>query len=122
MRYVSERILYQRIGRVERQLQVCSPGHVWTRDGFCPCGDGQVQSTAYANAYAERFVRTIKESCLNRMILVGERSLSRAIGGSSRTTIRNAITKDATTNCSSATPRPGDTRGRSRVGHDSAVY
>ena len=27
------------------------------------------------NAYAERFVRSIKESCLNRMILFGERSL-----------------------------------------------
>ena len=31
------------------------------------------------NAYAERFVRTIKESCLNRMILFGEESLRRAI-------------------------------------------
>jgi putative transposase len=31
------------------------------------------------NAYAERFVRTIKESCLNRLILVGEPSLRRAI-------------------------------------------
>ena len=31
------------------------------------------------NAYAERFVRSIKESCLDRMILFGERSLSRAI-------------------------------------------
>ena len=31
------------------------------------------------NAYAERFVRTIKESCLNRMILFGERSLRSAI-------------------------------------------
>ena len=31
------------------------------------------------NAHAERFVRTIKESCLNRMILFGERSLRRAI-------------------------------------------
>ena len=29
------------------------------------------------NAYAERFVRTIKESCLDRMILFGERSLKR---------------------------------------------
>ena len=29
-------------------------------------------------AYAERFVRTIKESCLDRMILFGERSLKRA--------------------------------------------
>ena len=32
------------------------------------------------NAHAERFVRTIKEACLNRLIFVGERSLRRAIG------------------------------------------
>ena len=31
------------------------------------------------NAHAERFVRTIKESCLERMILFGERSLRTAI-------------------------------------------
>jgi len=31
------------------------------------------------NAYAERFVRTIKESCLDRLILVGEASLRRAV-------------------------------------------
>jgi transposase InsO family protein len=31
------------------------------------------------NAQAERFVRTIKESCLYRMILFGECSLRRAI-------------------------------------------
>ncbi len=31
------------------------------------------------NAYAERFVRSIKESCLDRMILFGERSLRRTI-------------------------------------------
>ena len=31
------------------------------------------------NAYAERFVRTIKESCLNRMIFFGEKSVRRAI-------------------------------------------
>jgi len=31
------------------------------------------------NAFAERFVRTIKESCLNQMILFGERSLRRAV-------------------------------------------
>ena len=31
------------------------------------------------NAYAERFVRTIKESCLDRMILFGESSLRKAI-------------------------------------------
>ena len=31
------------------------------------------------NAYAERFVRTIKESCLDRLILFGEGSLWKAI-------------------------------------------
>jgi transposase InsO family protein len=31
------------------------------------------------NPYAERFVRTIKESCLERIILVGEASLRRAV-------------------------------------------
>ena len=31
------------------------------------------------NAHAERFVRTIKESCLNRMIFFGENSLRTAI-------------------------------------------
>ncbi|OLC51281.1 MAG: hypothetical protein AUH43_02965 [Acidobacteria bacterium 13_1_40CM_65_14] len=40
----------------------------------------EVQCAVYANAYAERFVRTIKESCLDRMILVGEGSLRRAVG------------------------------------------
>jgi putative transposase len=38
------------------------------------------------NAYAERFVRTIKESCLDRMILVGEGSLRRAVVSSSSIT------------------------------------
>jgi putative transposase len=32
------------------------------------------------NAYAERFVRTIKEECLNRMVFFGVRSLRHAIG------------------------------------------
>ena len=31
------------------------------------------------NAYAERFVRTIKESCLDRIIIFGERGLRTAI-------------------------------------------
>ena len=32
------------------------------------------------NAFAERFVRTIKEECLSKMILIGEGSLRRAVG------------------------------------------
>jgi hypothetical protein len=31
------------------------------------------------NAYAERFIRTIKESCLERITLFGEGSLRKAI-------------------------------------------
>ena len=31
------------------------------------------------NAFAERFVRTIKSECLDRMILIGEQSLGRAV-------------------------------------------
>ena len=31
------------------------------------------------NAYAERFVRSIKESCLERLILFGEESLRKAV-------------------------------------------
>jgi putative transposase len=32
------------------------------------------------NAYAERFVRSIKDECLGRMIFVGQASLRRVIG------------------------------------------
>ncbi len=33
----------------------------------------------HANAYAERFVRTIKESCLDRIIFFGENSLKKSV-------------------------------------------
>jgi hypothetical protein len=33
----------------------------------------------WGNAYAERFVRTIKESCLDRLKLIGEGSLRKAV-------------------------------------------
>jgi putative transposase len=32
------------------------------------------------NAYAERWVRSVKEECLSKVILIGERSLRRALG------------------------------------------
>jgi putative transposase len=35
--------------------------------------------TAFANAYAERFVRTVKENCLEQMIFFGEDSLRNGI-------------------------------------------
>src|SRR2546425_2596284 len=33
------------------------------------------------NAYAERWVRSVKEECLSKIILIGERSLRRALSG-----------------------------------------
>jgi hypothetical protein len=38
-----------------------------------------VQLTSHANAYAERFVRSIKESCLDQMIFFGEDALRNVI-------------------------------------------
>jgi len=51
-----------------------------------------------ANAYAERFVRSIKEECLHQVIPIGERHFRRTIAESSSTTIWNAITRDSITN------------------------
>ncbi|MCZ6807076.1 MAG: integrase core domain-containing protein, partial [Deltaproteobacteria bacterium] len=41
----------------------------------CP---NRVHSTTESNAYAERFVRSIKDECLSRMIFFGGRSLRKA--------------------------------------------
>jgi hypothetical protein len=38
-----------------------------------------MQFWTYENACAERFVRSIKDECLDRMIFIGEASLRRAI-------------------------------------------
>ena len=38
-----------------------------------------MQFWTYENAHAERFVRSIKDECLNRMIVIGEASLRRAV-------------------------------------------
>jgi hypothetical protein len=38
-----------------------------------------VQLTAFWNAYAERWVGSVKEECLSKMILLGECSLRRAL-------------------------------------------
>jgi hypothetical protein len=38
-----------------------------------------VHSTTQTNAFAERFVRSIKEECLDQLIFFGEMSLQRAL-------------------------------------------
>ena len=45
------------------------------------------------NAYAERFVRSIKEECLERMILIGSGIFDARLPSSSPTTMQSAIIK-----------------------------
>jgi putative transposase len=58
---------------------------LFTREFLCTLKDGGVESVKLPpqspnlNAHAERFVRSIKESCLERLILFGESSLRTAI-------------------------------------------
>jgi putative transposase len=67
------------------QILICDRDSKWT-DGFRRIVQGAgvrivltpVQAPN-ANAYAERFVRSIREECLDRLILFGERRLFRAL-------------------------------------------
>jgi len=67
------------------RVLICNRDAKWT-DGFRALLDGAgvrivmtpVQAPN-ANAYAERFVRSIREECLDRLILVGERRLLNAL-------------------------------------------
>ena len=54
---------------------------------------------SHLNAHAERFVRTIKESCLDRLILFGRPGCGRRSGSSWHITIRNGITKGLGPRC-----------------------
>ena len=47
--------------------------------GFADHRPSAVQLTAHAKAHAERFVRSIKMECLDRVVLVGEWHLRRLV-------------------------------------------
>jgi len=58
------------------------------------------------NAYAERFVRSIKSACLDRMIFVGRASLYRRQSPSTRrTTMKSGAIRGSGTNSSAARRR-----------------
>jgi hypothetical protein len=66
------------------------------------------------NAYAERFVTSIKESCLERMMLFGEESCEPPFGISLRIIIASAIIKGWRIGSSSPRPVILETLARSR--------
>ena len=49
------------------------------------------------NSHLERFFRSLKDECLDRMIFFGEESLSRAVRTCVATITKSEITKDWTT-------------------------
>jgi putative transposase len=72
---------------VGHRVLICDRDGKWTREfrGLLEGAGVRVVLTPLqapnANAHAERFVRSIREECLDRLILFGERRLIRAVDG-----------------------------------------
>jgi putative transposase len=70
---------------VQHRVLICDRDTKWSTPVRARLGEAgiHVVQTPYqapnANAYAEPFVRSIKEECLNRVIPFGERPLRRTI-------------------------------------------
>ena len=70
---------------VGHRVLICDRDAKWSAPVRAQVGEAgiRVVQTPYqapnANAYAERFVRSIKEECLDRMIPIGERHVRRTI-------------------------------------------
>ena len=81
------------------QVLICDRDRKWSRDMRRRLRDAGVrvvlipERAPNANAYAERFVRSIKEECLDRLIPIGERRFRLRSRSMSSTIIANAIIK-----------------------------
>jgi transposase InsO family protein len=70
---------------VGHQILICDRDTKWStafRQTLAAAGIRVVQTPVHApdcNAYAERFVRSIKEECVDRLVLLGEAHLRRAL-------------------------------------------
>ena len=67
------------------QVLICDRDRKWSRDVLRQLRDAGMhvvlipERAPNANAYAERFVRSIKEECLDRLIPLGERHFRRTV-------------------------------------------
>ena len=81
------------------QLLICDRDRKWSddvRQRLRAAGVRMVlipERAPNANAYAERFVRSIKEECLDRLIPIGEQHFRRALASTSSTIMENGTTK-----------------------------
>ncbi len=89
---------------IEHRVLICDRDRKWSRAVRQRFGEAGIrvvltpERAPNANAYAERFVRSIKEECLDRMIPLGGSGTSDARSRSLLSIITsNAITKDSTT-------------------------
>ena len=67
-------------------LMICDRDRKWSADVRRRLRDAGIrvvlipERAPNANAFAERFVRSIKEECLDRLIPIGDRHFRRAVG------------------------------------------
>lgn len=86
-----------------QRVLICDRDRTWSRAVRQRFGDAGIrvvltpERAPNANAHAERFVRSIKEECLDRMIRWGSNTSDARSRSLSSTIISNAITKDSTT-------------------------
>jgi transposase InsO family protein len=110
---------------VQHRALICDRDAKWSapvRTRLREAGIRMVQTPYHApnaNAYAERFVRSIKEECLDRMIPMGERHFRRRSRSTSSITAASGIIRGWTTR-SSTSARTGRLGGGFGVGRDSA--
>ena len=86
MRQVSRTLTAADIGLLrDHTVLICDRDRTWSEDVRRVLGDAGIRvvltpvRAPNANAYAERFVRSIKEECLDRMIPLGERHFRQAV-------------------------------------------
>jgi putative transposase len=69
----------------DHSVLICDHDRKWSQDVRLRLGDAGIRvvltpvRAPNANAYAERFVRSIKEECLDRIIPLGERHFRRSV-------------------------------------------
>ena len=97
----------------DHRVLICDRDRKWSGDVRRLLGDAGVHvvqtpcQAPNANAYAERFVRSIKHECLDRMVPLGERHFRRALKAFVDHYLASGITKDSTISLLMGTRRGG---------------